>query len=547
MKKPNSIRWTIILMAIAMMALIGFQFNWIYRDMRLNKANFERNAKFALNSVLESYLEHQITSGNHFVFTTDVESFSVDSLTEFYFNTTTPDTLHKPNIKIKTSGFIHSATKTTIRPKKHDNDVDIVEVTQPEGESIQIVIENIERDENGNKVVKRVYRDNKLINETFEEPSTAMVDIQVGGDGATNKTKTWAWSKLHKERANIDFEFLKHEMKEALEKQGLNLAYLFGVYHEEKDEILFQNVAKQHASILPQSEFRTPLVGNQSNSDGKLLLLHFPNKNEFLLKELAGVFFTSIALIAIVATCFWFAIRTILRQKKLSDIKNDFINNMTHEFKTPISNVSLAIEALQSFGMMAKPETTQKYLEIAKKENNRLGKQVEKVLQMALLEKEEFKLKIKSISLHEVIEQVVDSFKLQVEQKGGWITPNLQATNDLLEADELHLTNVLFNLVDNANKYSPEKPEITIHTENTDAGLKIAVMDKGIGIAKDHLQRIFQKFYRVPTGNVHNVKGFGLGLSYVGQIVQRHHGTISVSSKNQEGSRFEILLPYKQG
>lgn len=538
MKNKDSIRWMIILMSFAMIALIGFQFHWIYRDMRLGKTNFERNAKFALNSVLEKYLEYQIISKNHVVINTNFNEFSVDSLTEYYFTSPTGDSISKPSFKVKMTENNRNAIK---------ND-QIVELMPKEG-NIRVIIEDVSVEGEKESVRHRVFENNEMVSEIFTGEGTVSKNIKVD----RNVSRAWAWSSssseertTHKEK-KIDFEFLRQEMKTALEKQGLTLAYVFGVYNQSTKKLLFQDTDQvKDSSLIVQSEFRLPLVGHQLHTDEKVLLLDFPNKDEFLLKELSGVLLTSIALIIIVAACFWFAIRTILHQKKLSEIKNDFINNMTHEFKTPISNVSLAIEALQNFGMMAKPETTQKYLEIAKKENTRLGKQVEKVLQMALLEKEEFKLKIKPVSVHEVIVQVVDSFKLQVEQKGGKIEPQLQATNDLLEADELHLTNVIFNLVDNANKYSPHQPDITIETASTAEGLKIAVIDKGIGIAKDHLQRIFQKFYRVPTGNVHDVKGFGLGLSYVGQIVQRHQGTISVSSKNQQGSRFEILLPFKQ-
>lgn len=529
MKKSNSVRLTIILMTVAMIALIGFQFHWIQRDLILGKKNFERNAKFALNSVLEKYLEHQITSKSHIVFNTTVGDFSSDSVDSFFFSSTTDSSHKKPSFKIKTTGVSYSTSYST--------DEEIVKVHPEEG-SIQVIVENL--DESGSKKIKhKIYEKQEVVHKSHDRVH-ATVDINVE---ETDGVSTWTWEN---EEKVIDFDFLKKAMRQELEKQGLGLAYLFGVYNRKNNQITHRDVNGADSSLLNVSEYRIPLLGNQIESSNTELLLHFPNKDGYLWKGMIGVLLTSLALIGIVATCFWFAIRTILHQKRLSDIKNDFINNMTHEFKTPISNVSLAIEALQNFGMMTKPETTKKYLEIAKKENTRLGKQVEKVLQMALLEKEEFKLKLKPISLHEVVEQVVDSFKLQIEQKGGEIKPHLQATNDLLEADELHLTNVIFNLVDNANKYSPEKPEITIQTENTTEGLKIAVIDKGIGIAKDHLKQIFQKFYRVPTGNVHNVKGFGLGLSYVGQIVQRHHGTINVKSEQEQGSCFEIILPYKQ-
>lgn len=513
-------------MGIAMMALIAFQYHWILRDIRLGTANFERNVRYALNNVLEQYLEHQITSKNHFVFNTSITDFSVDSLHQFYIKRTGKNSLQTPpNLKVKT-GYTYSFNNSG----------------NSSSQNISVIVEDIGIE--GDSAKKAVFTQVVERIEEVEEDVKQVVDIQVAD--CEEETKIWALNSLKIDRPHIDFGFLQTQLAEELTQQGLSLPYGFALIDTVSNKVLHQNEGFEYTEEVVKDGFQLALIGNQSGSLGEIMLIHFPSKNDYLLKELSQVLIASFALIAIVATCFWFAIRTILRQKRLSEIKNDFINNMTHEFKTPISNVSLAIEALQSFGMMAKPETTQKYLDIAKNENSRLGKQVEKVLQMALLEKEEFKLKIKPISFHDIVEEVISSFKLQVEQKGGSIQTELRAANDLLEADELHLTNVLFNLVDNATKYSPENPEITIQTENTQEGLKIAVIDKGIGIAKDQISRIFQKFYRVPTGNLHNVKGFGLGLSYVGQIVQKHQGQIDVRSQYQQGSRFEIILPYKQ-
>ena len=449
MKKPSSVRWTIILMAVAMMALIAFQYHWIQRDMRLAALNFERNVRYALRNVLDSYLEHQITSKRHIVINTNTVDFSADSLRAFYFQHSSSKTAHQfPHIKVKT---------------KYNYATSYDERDGTSSGNISVIIEdvNMEEDSTNKTVYTKVI---ERIGANTNEEVTRTVDIRGGNDGGQ---KSWKLNHVTAETPTLDFQFLQEKVQKELTHQGLVLAYEFGIMDTTTKELLFQNEAATFNQEITKETFQFPLIGYSAGQNSTMMLVHFPSKNEFLLKNLSTVLIASLALVAIVATCFWFAIRTILRQKRLSVIKNDFINNMTHEFKTPISNVSLAIEALQNFGMMAKPETTQKYLDIAKNENTRLGKQVEKVLQMALLDKEEFQLKIKPISLHNIVEEVISSFKLQVEQKGGIIHSELMAANDLLEADELHLTNVLFNLVDNANKYSPEQPDITIQTENT--------------------------------------------------------------------------------
>ncbi len=251
-------------------------------------------------------------------------------------------------------------------------------------------------------------------------------------------------------------------------------------------------------------------------------------------------------LIIVIMACFYMAVSTILHQKKLSDIKNDFINNMTHEFKTPISTIALAAEMAQensvSAGSAASPRMT-RYLGIIREENKRLGTHVEKVLQMALLDKGHVKLKRSDANIHDLIEKVLNSQSVQIEQKEGEIDLEFEAINEIVSCDELHISNVLNNLIDNAIKYSPEKLHLKVRTENENNGISIAITDHGLGMSKEQIQRIFDTFYRVPTGNVHDVKGFGLGLSYVKKMVEAHEGTVNVQSKPGHGSTFIIWLP----
>lgn len=224
-------------------------------------------------------------------------------------------------------------------------------------------------------------------------------------------------------------------------------------------------------------------------------------------------------------------------------MKTDFINNMTHEFKTPVSTILLASEALQDSAIVNDPARLKRLATIIHEENNRMGKQVERVLQIAAMEKEDFRLQLRETDILNLIGNVIESIGLQVENKNGEIQKNFRSTKNILQLDELHFSNVIYNLLDNAIKYSPEKPEITVSTQDVVHGILISVEDKGIGMSKEQQKNIFEKFYRVPTGNIHNVKGFGLGLSYVKKIVDMLGGTIKVKSETGKGSRFEIFLP----
>jgi two-component system phosphate regulon sensor histidine kinase PhoR len=252
-------------------------------------------------------------------------------------------------------------------------------------------------------------------------------------------------------------------------------------------------------------------------------------------------------LILVVMICFYLAVTTILHQKKLSDIKNDFINNMTHEFKTPISTIALAAEMAQEnsaggTSSLNLPRLS-RYLGIIREENRRLGTHVEKVLQMALLDKGEVKLKKTLVNTTDLITNALNSLSVQIENQNGAIDLEFEAVQEQVLGDEVHLANVLNNLIDNAIKYSPGQLHLTIRTNNVNQGLELSITDKGIGMKKEQLHRIFDTFYRVPTGNVHDVKGFGLGLSYVKTMVEAHGGTVLADSKPGEGSTFTIWLP----
>ncbi len=338
---------------------------------------------------------------------------------------------------------------------------------------------------------------------------------------------------------------LSHEIRD----KNIDLPYQFGVLVKDTAnayQFVYTNVKDEKTKLeLLHNGLVIRLFPNDDISPASFLYVYFPDKYKAIFMEMIAVLLSSVVFNTIIITCFAFAIYTIIRQKKLSEVTRDFINNMTHEFKTPISTISLACQALQEPAMRANTRILDRYLGIIKDENNRLGHQVEKVLQIASLEKGDFKLKIEPVDVHQLLQKAGENMKLSIESQGGQLSQQLEATKTIVQADKVHLTNIFYNLLDNAIKYSPERPEIAITTEDGRSGIIISIADKGVGISKDVINRIFDKFYRVPTGNIHNVKGFGLGLSYVKTMIDAHHGQITVQSEPGKGSIFTIFLPYQ--
>jgi len=275
----------------------------------------------------------------------------------------------------------------------------------------------------------------------------------------------------------------------------------------------------------------------------ELLSIIVPHQKGLIWREMIWFILGAILFTIIITTAFFITVRTLLKQKKLSEIKSDFINNMTHEFKTPLATISLAVDALKNDKVSGNKEKSDYFTGIIKEENKRMNKQVETILQAALLDKNEVQLNMKRLLAHDIIINVLNNINLQVEEKGGKIDVDLEAENDLIMADEVHFTNVINNLLDNAVKYSKDNLHIKLSTKNVGNQLKIKIEDNGIGMNKETLHRIFEKFYRAHTGNVHNVKGFGLGLSYVKTMIDAHHGTIKAESVLGKGSSFTISLP----
>ncbi|OEJ99927.1 sensor histidine kinase [Roseivirga misakiensis] len=282
--------------------------------------------------------------------------------------------------------------------------------------------------------------------------------------------------------------------------------------------------------------------GIDSNGEYHLAVF-FPGREAYVFAQSSGAIILSIVFILLLLFCFAYTLIIIQRQKKLSVIKNEFINNLTHEFKTPIASISLATNMLKRDNDEITEQKKANYLNLIDHESKRLEGQVDKVLQIAMIDSGNFTLNKKQIDIHEAIQRVVDSMDIVVKKRNGSIKLDLRATQSMVLADETHLLNIIYNLLDNALKYTPETPEISILTFDGEKGIEMVVKDNGIGIGEEIQKYIFDKFYRAETGNLHNVKGFGLGLSYVKKIIEAHSGNINLKSKVNQGSEFRIYFP----
>lgn len=332
-------------------------------------------------------------------------------------------------------------------------------------------------------------------------------------------------------------------LKKELLNRNISLNYDFWLKTADKDSLVYRKASNNVNESLPGNTFKTTLFNNEIFGDPGILYVSFPNKNALILGNMWTTMASSAGLLLVLVFIFAYTIYAILQQKKISEMKTDFINNMTHEFKTPVATIMIASEALKDPEIAEDKSRISRLAGIIYDENVRLGNHIERVLSIARLEKKELRLERTEVNVNDLITAVLDSMSLQLQKKNAHVDLELEAIEPVIMGDELHLSNVIYNLIDNANKYSLENPVIGIVTRSTSRGLVIEISDKGIGMTKDQAKRVFDQFYRVPTGNLHDVKGFGLGLNYVQDIVTQMGGTIRVSSEKDKGTTFIINLP----
>lgn len=330
-------------------------------------------------------------------------------------------------------------------------------------------------------------------------------------------------------------------INEEFARKGITAHYEYCVVSA-RDSMVYRS--EHYSRDYKGVKYSNVLFPNDFMSQRYFLHLYFPHSKHYLVRSLGLIVGISIFFVILIISVFTATVIIIYRQKRLSDMKADFVSNMTHELKTPIATISLAAQLLNNPDVPAERKNYTQLGNIIADESKRLGLQVEKVLQMSIFERGNMNLKFKEIDLHSIISKVAMHVNLQVQARHGALVLELNATDHHLTADEVHITNVVNNLLDNALKYSPSVPMITITTSSSRTGIQFAVADQGLGISSEHQKKIFEQFYRVPTGNVHNVKGFGLGLSYVQKIVEAHDGKIWVESELNNGSTFFVYLPF---
>ena len=515
--KKNTLWIVVVIMAVALIGLSWFQVYWISSVIRLSNERFEKDALASLNKVAQRLEKTEMAM-------VAVNSFS-------YFSSTGNNNGHKTTYYSYETSSTHDSLPRQWQFRTNEN-IDVVITTS------------------GEKDIERLMTDTTL----------SGIKMQVIASVDTNIANTKiALDKLHKKQAVLNKvveEMILHEsktssrvhpaildslLKDELHSHGIYLAYEFGVFDSRQQT--FKIIQANNLEALQKTTIRAALFPNDILGNSLSLMVSFPDKQQYLLSKVWGSLFTSLVFVLMIIGAFAYVLYTIVRQKKLAELKNDFINNMTHEFKTPIATVSLAAEALQEEKVNSSKETLLRYVGVIKQESSRLGTQVEKVLQLASIDRKSLTLNKKSTFINTVVKAAADRARFQVEERQGNLQVELLARDIIIEADETHLANAIFNLLDNAIKYSLGTPEIGLFVKADKSKIKITVTDQGVGLSKEQQQHIFDKFYRVPTGNRHDVKGFGLGLNYVKYIIENHGGKIKVSSQPNKGSRFVLVLP----
>lgn len=336
----------------------------------------------------------------------------------------------------------------------------------------------------------------------------------------------------------IDAGQLEFYLQKEFEALAMNIDFEYAIFDCSSDEMVYGNYCTY--SVEPKDNLE---LGKLPKYDQFTYYfgVKFPTRSSYLIGKMQlSIIFTIVLFMTVLF--FAYAMFVILRQRRLSEMQKDFINNMTHEFKTPISTIKISADVFLNNKTIQEDERLLRYANIVKEQNLRLNNQVEKVLQLAKIERDRFKLNFEKVNLHELIATTLQSVELKVSEAGGTLKTNLKANNPIIEADKLHLSNIIYNLLDNAVKYCKDKPEISIETSEIGNKILLKVSDKGIGIAKEYQTKIFDKFYRVPTGNVHNVKGFGLGLFYLKKICDAHGWKINLESEAGKGTAISILM-----
>ncbi|MDP2112518.1 MAG: HAMP domain-containing sensor histidine kinase [Bacteroidota bacterium] len=535
----------IALMGISIIGIIIIQLVWMNNAIRVKNELFDRSVNEALTSAinrLETMQDFRMI--NHFSFNDSMHFRGIAPLPPV-----PPNILNRAPVRIIIPKK-PSAKQIEMIVKAGRNRNGFQYQISTKGDSLNSEIENIVVI-NSDSIIQKlgsvyahgINKFDSLVGQ-FQTWTDSAGKLKQRMEFKTRQMKRLADKAVHEISTweeDVPIERVNEVLKKELENRNIPIPFELGII---KDSIFTDKSATADTLLLNNSIYKVNLYPNGIFQKNTLLSVYFPEKESFIYKTLNWLLLMSLFFSVIVLVTFGVSIYFILKQKKISEMKSDFINNMTHEFKTPIATISVAADSITNQKIIENPERIRFYTEMIKKENARMNQQVEDILTIARLEKKDFEFHWEAFDLHEVIEDAIESIVLQVEKKGGSVTSELMAANPVATSDSNHFANLLYNLLDNANKYSSDAPEIKISTRNTVKGVLIVVEDKGIGMTKAVQSRIFERFYRQTSGNIHNVKGFGLGLSYVKAVLEANRGSISVHSEPGKGSRFEVFIPF---
>jgi len=519
---------------IALLGLITIQIYWINNSLELKQSQFKQSVKAALFSVSDRLARQEA-----------LERIKKDDKGKQIF-------LKLDSVKRERAYYrdLFAVRKdTTIQTKSGNINIKIVE--QSSSDSTGSVLAQ-------SKIVSRQYKNDKIIGEgssnNIIKNDSQLADafderVFFNQDNLVSDILSglMALNSFQGMNERIDPIALDSLIKEELVQREIKTKYYFNVYTLLGEPVIYPNYESENEKLIQNSAFTVRLFPNDIASDPHFLKIYFPDQREYLLLNMWVLLSVATILVLALITAFIFSLKTIFLQRKVNAIKNDFISNITHELKTPIATISLACEVLSDPNVEKTEVKLNRYVKMINDETKRLSILVENVLRTAILDRKEVRLKEDDIDLNQIVSDVANNMAIQAQKKGGDIILELKTEESILTGDEIHLTNVIYNLVDNAIKYTPEKPIIKLSTYVFDKHFCIDIVDNGVGINKDNQKKIFEKLYRVPTGNVHNVKGFGLGLSYVKLIIDKHNGVIAVKSEVNKGSTFTIKLPLEYG
>ncbi|MGA9638295.1 sensor histidine kinase [Flavobacterium sp.] len=517
-------RLLVLLMSLSLIGIILVQVYWFNTSFKNNDEQFKFHVKQVIGNVADKLEKQEAYSFydkyNHYKDSTG-KIPQKDDLLEFYYvqkNPKTNETIVYSNSVISEDYNISSS----FFDKKF----------------------NSERFKNfSSKRVTEVYNNINIDKPNFQQNLTPNIKIEKAGnldilDNAQFEIFFKDIASVMPLEERTTNEKLQKLIKKELEQYGVNTKFEFAIYNNGVESKI-----KSSGFCNKEEGYSIPVFSDNEGNDKYKLFVMFPNKKKFLLSELVSITILSIIFTLIILIAYTSALNQLIRQRQISEIKTDFINNMTHEFKTPIATINLALDAIKNPKIIEDKEKVFKYLQMIRDENKRMHAQVENVLRISKLEKKELDIEKESTNIEEIIEDAIEHVSLILEDREGSITSHFEANRNSVLVNEGHFTNVVVNILENAIKYSPEPPEIDIYTENIKDMILIKIQDRGLGMSKVAQKRVFEKFYREHTGDIHNVKGHGLGLAYVKRIVEDHNGQVYVESEKGKGSTFIIKIP----